>query len=72
MSFKRGRASAVATTTRKLAVIIWTIVIKKIQYEPSKEYLILDQKRKLGLVSRIRKSIAKFDLKPDDLGFATY
>ena len=32
----------------------------------------LDQKRKLGLVGRIRKSIAKFDLKPDDLGFATY
>ncbi len=31
----------------------------------------LDQKRKLGLVGRIRKSIAKFDLKPDDFGFTT-
>ncbi|MEI2695234.1 MAG: transposase [Saprospiraceae bacterium] len=69
---KRGRASAVSATARKLAVIIWTMVTKKIQYDPPKEYLMLDQKRKLGLVSRIRKSIAKFDLKPDDLGFATY
>ncbi|MDQ3143191.1 MAG: IS110 family transposase [Bacteroidota bacterium] len=68
---KRGRASAVSATARKLAVIIWTMVTKKIQYDPPKEYLMLDQKRKLGLVSRIRKSIAKFDLKPDDLGFTT-
>ena len=68
---KRGRASAVSATARKLAVVIWTMVTKKIQYDPPKEYLILAQKRKLGLVSRIRKSIAKFDLKLDDLGFAT-
>jgi transposase len=68
---KRGRASAVSATARKLAVIIWTMITKKIQYDPPKEYLMLDQKRKLGLVSRIRKSIAKFDLKPDDLGFTT-
>ena len=39
---------------------------------PPIEHLILDQKRKLGLVSRIRKSITKFDLKPSDLGFETY
>ena len=68
---KRGRASAVSATARKLAVIIWTMVTKKIQYDPPKEYLMLDQKRKLGLVGRIRKSIAKFDLKPDDFGFTT-
>lgn len=68
---KRGRASAVSATARKLGVIIWTMITKKIQYAPPKEYLMLDQKRKLGLVSRIRKSIVKFDLKPDDLGFAT-
>ncbi len=67
---KRGRASAVSATARKLAVIIWTMITKKIQYIPPKEYLMLDQKRKLGLVKRIKKSIAKFDLNPDELGFA--
>lgn len=47
------------------------MVTKKNKYDPPKEYFILDQKRKLGLVSRINKSIAKFDLKPADLGFTT-
>ena len=47
------------------------MITKKNQYAPPKEYLKKKKKRKLGLVSRIRKSIAKFDLKPDDLGFAT-
>ncbi len=39
------------------------------QYNPPSEYLFLDQKRKLKLVSGIRKNISKFDLKPEDVGF---
>ncbi len=39
------------------------------QYQPPTEYLFLDQKRKLRLVSRIKKNIAKFDIKPQDVGF---
>ena len=39
------------------------------QYQPPTEYLFLDQKRKMKLVSRIRKNIAKFDIKPQDIGF---
>jgi len=38
-------------------------------YNPPTEYLFLDQKRKLKLVSRIKKNIAKFELKPEDVGF---
>jgi len=33
--------------------------------------MFLDQKRKLGLVKRIRKQITKFDLTDADLGFST-
>lgn len=33
------------------------------------EYLFLDQKRKLRLVQKIKKNIAKFELKPEDVGF---
>lgn len=44
---------------------------KKIPYLPEKEYPFLDQKRQLKLVIRIRKQIAKFDLKPEQLGFIT-
>jgi transposase len=69
VAFRKGRHSAVSATARKLAVIIWNMVTKKIAYNPPKPYLFLDQKRKMGLTKRIKKQIDKFDLKPEDLGF---
>ena len=69
VAYRKGRHSAVSATARKLAVIIWNMVTKKIQYQPPKQYLFLDEKSKLGLVKRIKKQIDKFDLKPDELGF---
>ena len=47
------------------------MIIKKEAYKPPTEYLLLDQKRKLKLVKQVRKTIAKFNLKPEDVGFAT-
>jgi len=70
VAYRKGRATAVSATARKLAVILWNMITKKIAYNPPIEYLFLDQKRKLRLVTKIKKSITKFDLKPDDLGFA--
>jgi len=70
VAYRKGRQSAVSATARKLGVIIWTMITKKVQYQPSTDYLFLDQKRKLKLVARIRKNISKFELKPDELGFA--
>ena len=69
VAFRKGRQAAVSATARKLGVIIWTMVTKQVPYSPTKEYLFLDQKRKLKMVSRIKKNIAKFDLKPEDVGF---
>jgi transposase len=71
VAFRKGRQAAVSATARKLAVIIWSMASKKTQYQPEKEYLFLDQKRQLRLVTRIRKQIVKFDFKPEQLGFAT-
>jgi len=70
ISYKKGRATAVSATARKLAVIIWNMLTKNEQYQPPTEYLFLDQKRKMKLVSRIKKNIIKFDLKPEDVGFS--
>src|SRR5690606_36907252 len=70
VAYRKGRHSAVSATARKLAVIIWNMVNKKIQYNPPKQYLFLDQKRKLGLVKKIKKQIDKFELKPEELGFS--
>jgi len=69
INYKKGRATAVSATARKLAVIIWNMLTKTEQYKPPTEYLFLDQKRKMKLGNRIKKNIAKFDLKPEDVGF---
>jgi transposase len=67
INFRKGRVSAISATARKLAVIIWNMVVRGIPYVNPEEYLFLDQKRKLGIVKRIQKQIAKFDLTADDL-----
>ncbi|MGB5435398.1 MAG: IS110 family transposase [Maribacter sp.] len=72
IAFRRGRHSAVSATARKLAVIIWNMVTKKVPYDPPRPYLFLDQKRKMGLVKRIKKQIDKFELKPEELGFCKH
>lgn len=69
INYKKGRVTAINATARKLAVIIWNMLAKGVPYNPPAEYLFLDQKRKMQLVSRIRKNITKFDLKPEDVGF---
>lgn len=71
VAFRKGRQAAVSATARKLGVIIWNMITKKIPYLPPTQYLFLDQKRKLGLVKRIRKQMDKFDLEPKDFGILT-
>lgn len=71
INFRKGRVSAISATARKLAVIIWNMVVKGMPYYNPAGYLFLDQKRKLGLVKRIQKQITKFDLTKEELGFVT-
>lgn len=71
IAYRKGRTAAVSATARKLAVIIWNMITKSVPYSPPTEYLFLDQKRKSGLVKRIKNQINKFDLNPKDLGFVT-
>jgi hypothetical protein len=67
--YRKGRTVAVSATARKLAVILWNMVVKKIPYKPPIEYLFLDEKRKMKLVERVKKQITKFDLTKEDFGF---
>ena len=69
INFRKGRVSAVSATARKLAVIIWNMIVKGIPYNNPEGYLFLDQKRKLGIVKRIQKQIDKFALTTEDLQF---
>jgi len=60
INFRKGRVSAISATARKLAVIIWNMVVKGVPYHNPEEYLFRDQKKKLGLIKRIQKNINKF------------
>jgi len=46
IAFRKGRVSAISATARKLAVIIWNMLVKKIPYKSENTYEFLDQKRK--------------------------
>ena len=70
INFRKGRVSAVSATARKLAVIIWNMTVKGVPYLNPEGYLYLDQKRKLGLVKRIKKQINKFGLTNEELGLS--
>jgi transposase len=69
VAYRKGRAVAVSATARKLAVILWNMVVKNLPYKPPTDYLFLDEKRKLKIVARVKKQIAKFDLTKEDFGF---
>ena len=64
--YRKGRASAISATARKLAVIIWKMLHDHQQYNPPSIYEYLDQKRKRK-VRELQKQIAKLDDKLNDL-----
>ena len=66
IAFRKGRTSAISATARKLAVIIWNMLVKKVPYKPDTDYEFLDQKRKRK-VMEMKKPIHKFDITPEDL-----
>ena len=65
ISHRKGRISAISATARKLAVIIWNMIVKKTPYVPISEYQFLDQKRKK--ITQMKKLISKFDISTNDL-----
>lgn len=67
INFRKGRPAAISATARKLAVIIWNMIIKRQPYNNDHGYEFLDQKRKRK-VKEMKKLIHKFDIKTDELG----
>gem|GEM_PF-813474 len=65
----KHKATAVTALARKLAVIIWNMLVKGTNYNPPTNYLFLDEKRKMKLVARIKKQISKFELTKEEIGF---
>ena len=65
ISHRKGRVSAISATARKLAVIIWNMVVKNKPYIPLTEYQFVDQKRKK--ITAMKRLITKFEITTDDL-----
>lgn len=65
ISHRKGRVSAISATARKLAVIIWNMVVKGLPYIPLTEYQFVDQKRKK--IAAMKRLISKFEITTDDL-----
>jgi transposase len=58
--FRKGRTAAISATARKLAIIIWNMVVKHQPFTPPETYEYLDQKRKRK-VRELQKQLAKLD-----------
>jgi len=67
---RKGRSAAITATARKLAMIIWNMVVKKVSYNPPNQYEFLDQKRKRK-VREMRKLILNYQISPAEIGFVT-
>ena len=66
IAFRKGRQAAITATARKIAVILWNMVIKKEMYKPTNQYVFLDEKRRA--IAQLRKKISKFGIDPNELG----
>lgn len=69
IAYRKGRQAAITATARKIAVIIWNMIVKGESYQPTNEYVFLDEKRRQ--IALIRKRIQKYGLNPDELGIFT-
>jgi hypothetical protein len=66
IAFRKGRQAAITATARKLAVILWHMITRKQQYQPTNPYVFLDEKRRA--IAQLRKKISKFGIDPNELG----
>ena len=67
IAFRKGRVAAITATARKLAVIIWKMVVEKVPYNPPNPYEFRDQKRS-RLLKEMRNKINKLNVSPMELG----
>ncbi len=55
IAYKKGRSAAITATARKLAVIIWNMIIKKQEYKPlsNDEYLLSIKEKRIKTIQKI-------------------
>ncbi len=66
IAFKKGRAAAITATARKMAVIMWHMIIKKRPYSPNKETE-YEQKIRKNVINNLKKKMKQLNILPDEL-----
>jgi transposase len=66
IAYKKGRAAAITATARKLAVIIWNMVVKQIPFKPLDE-LVYQEKVKASVLFNIKAKMKRLHLSVNDL-----
>lgn len=66
IAFKKGRVAAITATARKLAVIIWNMITKKVQYSLEKIKLNTELLRKRKM-RQLQRSITQLKMNPAEL-----
>jgi len=64
IAFKKGGRKAITATARKLAVIVWNMITKKMAYKTQETYVFLDQKRKR--LANLRREMIRIGLDPNE------
>jgi len=66
IAYRKGRMAAITATARKLAVIIWNLVVKKKMYEPMKPE-VYQKRLQQNAAAFIKRTINKHKLSLEDL-----
>jgi len=66
--YRKGRGAAITATARKLAVIIWNMIHNKKAYIKQETEGIVDPKKKMSIIKRIKRQIDNLELTKEDLG----
>jgi transposase len=66
IAYKKGRGAAITATARKIAVILWNMIVKKQPYNPigKSEFLMQQKQRKINF---LKKDMRKYGISFDEL-----
>jgi len=66
IAYRKGRNAAITATARKLAIIIWTMIIKNQPYRPA-DYAVISERKKSAQVRNIKSRLFKLNLTDDEM-----
>lgn len=66
IAYKKGRAAAITATARKMAIILWNMVVKQISYQPM-DVKIYNEKIKNQMILNIKNKMKRMNILINDL-----